>query len=159
MSASPFFLISSKYISTYLGFPSTQNHSMLAAHRIRPAWLSQVWALVEPYQAPDQMSVLTDKWRNFFTTLSFSQLFEPPTIREDWPAIVHRTDEQVIQGAMSSSMLAVQDDETKKAGSGAIRRDYAEGGKERSGLTRRMGSLSLRITPWWLLRERRGSSR
>lgn len=114
MSASPFFLISSKYISTYLGFPSTQNHSMLAAHRIRPAWLSQVWALVEPYQAPDQMSVLTDKWRNFFTALSFSQLFEPPTIREDWPAIVHRTDEQVIQGAMSSSMLAVQDDETKK---------------------------------------------
>lgn len=87
---------------------------ILTTHSIKPAWLSQVHDLVEIYKAPDQPSSYTERWKNFFTTPVYSQLFEQPTIKEEWPTILRMTKEVAIQMAMSASMLAIQNDETKR---------------------------------------------
>lgn len=60
------------------------------------------------------MSSRTEQWRNFFNTPIYSQLFESPTIKEEWPSVLPVTKEVVIQRTMSASMLAVQTDQTKR---------------------------------------------
>lgn len=81
---------------------------------IAPAWLSQVYELIDTYKTHDQMSFHTEQWRNFFNTPTYSRLFDPPTIKEEWPSIRPVTKESVVQMSMTASMIAVQTDETKR---------------------------------------------
>lgn len=60
------------------------------------------------------MTSRSGNWKTFFTTPTYSQLFESPIDKEGWPFSLPATVDLAIERAMSKSPLAVQSDEGKK---------------------------------------------
>lgn len=67
------------------------------------------------------MTSRSGNWKTFFTTPTYSELFESPIDKEGWPFSLPAMVELAIERAMSKSPLAVQNDEGKKKAEGVLK--------------------------------------
>lgn len=73
------------------------------------------------------MTSRSGRWKSFFTTPTYSELFEPPVDKEGWPFALPATLELAMERAMSKSPLAVQTDEGKKKAEEALKKILQRG--------------------------------